>query len=142
MRDFYLRLIGQHDLWMSGVALVICVLGTYATSTLGRQAAAASARRARVRWLLLGILALTFSIWSSSFIAMLGARVVMPSGFAPESMIASFIAAFVLVGLGATVTLTGRFPYAAAFGGAIAGLAISVMHYIGMSGFRVVGTIE
>ncbi len=142
MHDFLLRMIDQHDLKVSCMALVICVFGTYATSALGRQAALSNGRAIRARWMALAVLAFTCSIWASSFLAMLGTRVAMPFGFAPGPMIVSFVVTYLLVALGATVTLIGRFPHAPAFGGAIAGLAVSVALYIGMSGFRVVGTIE
>ena len=141
MSSFLSRLSSGHDVGLTCVALIIAALGAYTASALGRQAASSQAGT-RARWLLLAVLALSFSIWSSSFITMLATSVVSPAGFEPGPMVASFSAAFVLVGLGAAVTLTGRFPLANAFGGAIAGLAVSVAHYVGMCGFRVVGKIE
>ncbi len=142
MQPLLVRILSQHDLTIFACGALMSWLGAYATSVLGRQAAQSPLRNSRLRWMLLAILAATFAIWADSFLAMLGMRLAVPPAFEPLAMIASFVVGAVLVTLGAQVTIAGRTLRAPIIGGAITGLSISAMHYVGMSGFRVAGTIQ
>ena len=123
------------------VALLICVLGTYAIAVLG-QAALAADRRVRLRWMALAILAGTCAVWADSFIAMLAVVPASRVGVAWPPMLLSFVVGFVLMALAAQITMAGRFRLAPALGGAMAGLAISATHYVGLRALHIVGVID
>ena len=141
MRQLYLCVANQHDLRFVALAALVCVLGCYATFAVGIHAVLSRERSIRAIWGFVSLFSTTCAIWATHFVAMLAYRVPFPSGFLLVPTIASFVVAGVLVGVAGTIALRGRSPAASTIAGAITGLAISAMHYTGMSAFRAVGTI-
>ncbi|GAQ61344.1 MULTISPECIES: MHYT domain-containing protein [Streptomyces] len=98
----------------------------------------------RIGWLALGSAAIGSGIWTMHFVAMMGFKVLQtPVGYDPLMTFASLAVAIVMVGIGIfMVTSKGATGAALFTGGTITGLGIASMHYLGMAGLRLHGTLE
>jgi diguanylate cyclase (GGDEF)-like protein len=96
----------------------------------------------RFGWIFLTGLAAGATIWCTHFVAMLGYEVRVPLRLNAAMTILSLIVAIVGMSIGLTVALWRQGLVFALAGGALAGGAISAMHFIGMAAFRVDGLVE
>ncbi|MGU3540014.1 bifunctional diguanylate cyclase/phosphodiesterase [Methylobacterium sp. A54F] len=142
MIQLYNCVTQQHDLRFVAIAAVICALGTYATFAMGRQVFRCGTWQERLAWGVTGVTATSVAIWATHFIAMLAYEPSMPFGFSSGLTGASLLIAFVLVGLGAGLVVVCPGLPGRIMGGGIVGLAISAMHYTGMSAYHVQGTLN
>ena len=133
MLRVYECISGQHDLRFVIVAGVICLFACFtAISLLGR--ARPSAGRARHLWILAAAIVGGSGIWATHFVAMLAFLQDFPVSYDAWLTILSIGIAISLTWCGFFIALDGR--GAAPAGGAIAGLAVSSMHYVGMAAVR------
>ncbi len=122
----------QHDLRLVLLAAVLCL---FACATLvhmlGRLRAARG--RMRVSWLAAAGLVAACGIWSTHFVAMLAFEPGFSVGYDIGRTALSALIAFALctIGLGLWLTRAGAFG-----GGAVFGLAITLMHFTGMNALR------
>jgi methyl-accepting chemotaxis protein len=122
-------LVGQHDLWLVGVAAVLCLFAsTTAVSMLGRARAAEGVPR--LWWIAAAATVAASGIWGTHFVGMLAYRPGLPIAYDLSLTLLSILVAGLLCGLGFRIAL-GRLG--GAVGGAVAGAAISLMHFIGMA---------
>ena len=142
LRTLYVCIAEQHDLRMVGLAALICAFGAYATFVLGGYARQARDSAIRRRWAIATVATTSASIWATHFVAMLAFHVPMPSGFLVLPTILSFFVAVLFVAIGGWLAIGARSRGRLVASGVVAGLAISAMHYVGMSAFRVVGTLH
>ncbi|MEU6801022.1 MHYT domain-containing protein [Streptomyces neyagawaensis] len=100
--------------------------------------------RLRIGWLALGSAAIGSGIWTMHFVAMMGFKVLRtPVHYDPLMTFASLAVAIVMVGIGIFMVGSKGATGAALFtGGTITGLGIASMHYLGMAGMRLNGTLE
>ncbi|WP_416355375.1 EAL domain-containing protein [Aureimonas phyllosphaerae] len=133
-------IVVEHDLWLVLMAAVICAAGSWAMVRLFLRAAASRSTE-RCAWLVLTAFITGASIWCTHFVAMLGYEPGLPVGFDPVLTIISMLAAMVGSGVGFLIA-TARGRAAPALGGAMVGLSIVVMHYVGMLAYRVQGIVE
>ncbi|MDG5802819.1 MHYT domain-containing protein [Streptomyces ossamyceticus] len=100
--------------------------------------------RLRIGWLALGSAAIGSGIWTMHFVAMMGFKVLQtPVHYDPLMTFASLAVAIVMVGIGIFMVGSKGATGAALFtGGTITGLGIASMHYLGMAGMRLNGTLE
>ena len=127
----------QHDLRLVVLAGGLCL---FSCITAIRLLARARAARDRVReaWLAAAGFVTGTGIWGTHFIAMLAFRAGFPVSYDPTLTILSVLVAILLCTWGFALALRrdgGTFG-SAALGGAIAGAAISAMHYVGMAAVR------
>ncbi len=141
MLNFYDCIANAHDFRMVGLAALICAFGAYATFAIGVHACTMTRGAIQVRWMILTVLTSACSIWATHFIAMLAFQVPVPSGFVLAPTVLSFGVAVVLVSIAGWIGMRSGSRRMAIVAGAVLGLAISAMHYTGMSGFRVVGDV-
>ena len=142
MLRVYLCLTMQHDWRLVAVALAACALACgsafflYARSPLYPRSRAAG-------WIAAAGLVAGSGIWTTHFVSMLAFRTGLPEGYDAGATIGSFVAAVATSGLGFTLgALPGRgarLIVQRLAGGAVIGLGISIMHYLGMAGFRTAG---
>ncbi|MFF3556998.1 MHYT domain-containing protein [Streptomyces tsukubensis] len=115
-------------------------------SALGLRCTTRSVRNARsfkAGWLALGSAAIGSGIWTMHFIAMIGFTVDEVSiTYDPPITFASLGVAIVMVGIGIFIVgHRGATPMALVTGGTITGLGVASMHYLGMAGMRLPGTL-
>ena len=123
------------------MSVVVATLGAYAAVEIAQRVRATQGRR-RERWIYAGALAMALGIWSMHFVGMLALRLTVPVWYDALLIVASFIAALVGCAIAffiftrANVTNTQILIASIFMGGAIAG-----MHYTGMAGIRMSGTV-
>ncbi|WP_421854875.1 putative bifunctional diguanylate cyclase/phosphodiesterase [Novosphingobium sp.] len=95
-----------------------------------------------MHWLFLTSVCAGFSIWATHFIAMLGYRPGVPVRFDATLTIVSALTAIAGTAIGLVLArMRGRLA-AAICGGGMIGLAICVMHYLGMFAYRPDGIVR
>ncbi|MDT9687773.1 MHYT domain-containing protein [Streptomyces sp. P9(2023)] len=94
-------------------------------------------------WLALGATSIGSGIWTMHFIAMMGFSVDQaPISYDRPITFASLGVAILMVGIGIFIVgYRGATPLTLVTGGTITGLGIATMHYLGMAGMRLQGTI-
>ena len=135
----YSCLAQEHDLRLVIVAGIICLLAAFtAFSTLER---VRTGSRHRTAWLGLTAFVSGTGIWSTHFVAMLAFKPHLPIGYDVGLTLLSVAAAILITGAGWLIALAKdtRAPW---LGGAVAGLGIGTMHYIGMSAVELAGWID
>lgn len=131
-----------HDLRIVALAAVICAIGMHSAYAIGGVVARSPRGRDQLLWGAAGTLATASAIWATHFIAMLAYRPGVPVAFALDATVGSFFLAVALVGLGSLIAIGRPGPGGRTLGGIVSGLAISAMHYTGMAGYDVPGTLH
>ncbi len=131
-----LCIVGQHDIRLVLLAVLVCgVAGIAAASLLSRHAAAHG--RARRAWLTAMGIAFGSGVWATHFIGMLGYNATSIVAYAEPEALASLLIAVAGTIAAAGVAASGGAPPARRLaGGALLGLSIAGMHYLGMEGMR------
>ncbi|WP_051213582.1 bifunctional diguanylate cyclase/phosphodiesterase [Maritalea myrionectae] len=122
-----------HDFALVALAAVICAVGAAVSVHLLKKVFV-TASTARFAWGFIGAIAAGSTIWCTHYVAMLAFEPGVPVAydFGP-TLLSLFVA---IVGCVAAYGIAGeRFAYAAPVGGVVFGLAISAMHYTGMTAF-------
>ncbi|WP_158626020.1 bifunctional diguanylate cyclase/phosphodiesterase [Arsenicitalea aurantiaca] len=130
----------DHNAWLIMLAALVCVAGSWATVRLFNRAAATRSTE-KAAWLLLTATVTGAAIWCTHFVAMLGYDPGTPIGFDPVLTIISLLVAMAGAYLGFLIAAL-ELRFAPIVGGLVVGLAIVVMHYTGMMGYRVQGLVS
>ncbi|MGV1964191.1 putative bifunctional diguanylate cyclase/phosphodiesterase [Agrobacterium sp. 22-222-1] len=130
----------QHDLRLVLLAAIICTSGSWCVMRLFTRVVATVGLQ-RAGWLVLTTIAGGATIWCTHFVAMIGYEINLPVTLDPLLTTASLFVAMIGVGSGFCLA-TAKMRFAPALGGALAGLAISAMHYTGMIAYRVAGIVS
>src|ERR1700760_2261911 len=149
MLDAYLCVTNRHDWRMLAAALAVCAIASAATFFLFAKASLGDGPR-RVAWLaLLGLVAGS-AIWTTHMLGMIAFQSGLQQDYEPAGTFGSFgmaVAAAILgfalasrPGRGGTGHAGSALARRAA-GGAVIGLGISAMHYLGMAAYRTEGHI-
>jgi NO-binding membrane sensor protein with MHYT domain len=95
-------------------------------------------------WLALGATAIGSGIWTMHFIAMMGFSVEeVVVNYDRPTTFASLAVAVVMVGIGILIVgYRGATAMALVTGGTITGLGVATMHYLGMAGMRLEGSLR
>jgi methyl-accepting chemotaxis protein len=131
----------EHDWRLVIVAGATCFLASLVAVNLFHRARATGGT-VRTIWILVAGLVAGSGIWATHFIAMLaydpGVGIVYHTGLT----VLSWVAAVVLTALGLAVAAGIRARAGAAFGGAIVGVGVACMHYLGMSALELAGHVQ
>lgn len=119
-------------------ATVICILGSLLTMRLFTRVRRTQGLQ-RGNWIFLAGFVGGSTIWTTHFIAMLGYKSPAMNGYDPGLTLLSLF-----IGIGASITgfaVASLSPKGALIeaGGAIVGLGIACMHYVGIAGYKVAG---
>lgn len=126
-------LIDQHDYFLTGLAALICVLGSWVTLRLFEKLRG-SAVGARMTWTFLGAISGGATIWCTHFVAMLAYQPGAETTYEP--VLTGVSLAVAVIGVGAALVVgTRRSRPSAVAGGVLFGLATAAMHYTGMAAF-------
>jgi diguanylate cyclase (GGDEF)-like protein/PAS domain S-box-containing protein len=132
----------EHDLRLVALAAALCLIGCFATvNLLGRARAVPTA--SCLTWLVAAAAVFGCSVWSLHFIAMLAFSPGLPIAY-DVTMTASSIAIAVLGALVALLLwrLLRSRSLGVVLGGAVLGLAVSGMHYMGVAAMRLPGHLD
>ena len=139
MMEVALCITQNHDLSLVALALLVCLGGSATTIQLFERIGSA-ADRSHSGWIVLAATGTGTMVWSTHFVAMMAFRSAAPVVLDPVLTLASLVLAMVLAAPGLTVA-SRRQRRSGLLGGAIVGLAISSMHYVGMAAYRVDGIV-
>jgi len=130
-----------HNIWLVALAALVCVGGGWVALELYRRAVARQGVQ-RSGWLFLAAIAAGSSVWCTHFIAILAYDVQAPIAFDPLLTMASLL----VVIAGSLLSFRLAIDHASVVGstiaGAMLGLSIAVMHYIGMVAYHVDGFVD
>ncbi|MBB4084434.1 diguanylate cyclase domain-containing protein, partial [Sphingomonas carotinifaciens] len=129
----------EHDARLVALALLVCLVGSSATIQLFGRIKSASGK-SRLGWVLLAAVATGTMVWATHFVAMMAFRAHAPVVLDPLLTLLSLLAAIGLAVPGLATAATCK-QWGGLAGGSIVGIAISLMHYLGMSGYRVDGIV-
>ncbi len=131
----------QHDLRLVVVAGVVCFLSSLTAITLFNRARS-TASRTRVIWIAAAGAASGCGIWATHFLAMLAYDPAVPVAYDIQYTTLSLMVAAIVTGLGIAAAV--YFPRGAGplIGGAIIGIGVACMHYLGMSALELPGHVD
>lgn len=134
-------IVYQHNIWLVIIAGLLCAAGAWVTTRLFVRSNHATGRQ-RAGWYFLTALTAGVAIWCTHFIAMLGFDAGMPVSFEPVLTVISLLIAVVGSTIGFVLGGSRLTRAAPLLGGAVIGLAIATMHYVGMIAYRVQGVVS
>lgn len=129
----------EHNLLTVLLAGVICILGCHVGMRLFKRTFDSDGL-IRASWSFLAAMCLSASIWATHFVAMLGYQ--PDTHVTLDPALTALSAIIILSGSGFAVAVAsiGR-AWLRVFSGAVLGLAIAAMHFIGMFAYRVEGVV-
>jgi diguanylate cyclase (GGDEF)-like protein len=130
----------EHNAWLVGLAVVVCV-ATAVTTFLMYSIACTSEDRRRLAWAALTGVCAGSGIWATHFVAMLAYRGGLPTYYEPVATIGSLLVAVVISALGFAIAASGG-RWLAGLGGLVVGSAIGSMHYLGMHALIIPGVLN
>ncbi len=130
----------EHDWRLIALAGVVCFLGSLTAISLFHRACALK-DRARLVWLLIAGVATGCGVWATHFVAMLAMQLGFQVNYDLVLTVLSLIVAIAASTLGLACAVYATPSWRAPFGGAVVGLGIAAMHFIGMAGLELPGTI-
>jgi len=125
----------EHDLRLVVLAALTCALGCSAAFGFHIRSLKAPAA-SRWAWIALTGVTAGCGVWATHFIAMLAYLPQMPTGYAVATTALSLVMAIVGMGAGFAVPVLQPGRLAALSGGALAGLAVAAMHFMGIDAMR------
>lgn len=137
---FLTCLTEDHNLALVGLAAWFCLVGSMITIRLLDRIRHAE-RTSRIAWVFLGGAATGATIWCTHFIAMIAYQPGVEVAYEPRLTGISLLLA-ILGSAGALHLTTRRGRPSAALGGALFGLTVSAMHYVGMQAFVAQGMVR
>jgi diguanylate cyclase len=140
MLTVYNCIVAGHDLRLVALAVTICALASYTAISLLHHVRG-STGRIRFLWLVVAATTTGFGIWATHFIAMLAFTPGLPTAYHLGFTLLSLVAAILLTGIGLSIAVTVDLPGATWLGGAVVGVGIATMHYLGMAAFEVEGRL-
>ncbi len=127
----------RHETILVVLSYAVSVLGAYCSLQWATQIARATGK-GRALWLAGSALAMGGgAIWSMHFIAMIACRLPVPVAYDPLTTLLSLGVAVAVSGAGLLFVSRGQESYPRLLcGGALTGLGVASMHYIGMAAMR------
>ena len=129
----------EHDVRLVALAILVCLATAMTTFKLYAIAHHFRDRR-RLGWAALSGVSAGAGIWTTHFIAMLAYKEGLPTFYEPLITFFSLLVAIILAASGFSLASYGH-RRELIIGGTVVGLAIGLMHYLGMSALVVPGTL-
>ncbi|HEY1749441.1 MAG TPA: EAL domain-containing protein [Xanthobacteraceae bacterium] len=129
---------GQHDLRLVLLAVIVCFVTCLVAVNLIHRARQTH-HRARLAWIIAAGAASGCGIWATHFIAMLAYEPGVPIAYDLPLTMLSFAVAWGLMSAGIALTISRANMKSALLGGCVVGLAITLMHFVGMQALQVPG---
>jgi diguanylate cyclase (GGDEF)-like protein len=126
----------DHSWPHSIIAMTICAVGSLLTVRLLSKARKAR-KVQRLTWIFLSGFVGGATIWATHFMAMLGYKSGVLSGYDPKMTSISMLAVVATTIAGFAISTIRSGGLLAEAGGIVTGLGIALMHYVGVSGYEV-----
>lgn len=126
----------QHDWRLVLLAAGVCLLTSLAALNMYQRANADDKDSSRLFWALTAGLVSGCGVWATHFIGMLAYTPGIPVSFDFMMTVASLSIAIVMMSAGFVTATYGDRIWAPLIGGAIFGVATSLMHYVGIASLR------
>ena len=138
----YQCLTQSHDWRLVILAAVLCTIACYVAVSMALRAQR-TALGARIGWLVGTAIVTGSGIWATHFVAVLAFKPNFPVVYDFLLTVDSIAAAILLTGIGFAVALWPARPSTLhrAAGGAVFGIGVFTMHFIGMAAMQVPGSI-
>lgn len=133
-------LFEHHDLRLVALAALVCALSAFAGITLLNHARRTVGPMQKA-WLAVAAVSVGFGVWATHFVAMLSFSAGMPVGYDLPLTLVSLLCAITIVGGGLWFATIGTRRSDTILGGAIVGIGIAGMHYVGMASVLLGGHI-
>jgi|tagenome__1003787_1003787.scaffolds.fasta_scaffold20967488_2 diguanylate cyclase (GGDEF)-like protein len=130
----------EHDLWLVGLAGIVCFLASLAAINLFHRAVATRGR-AKAMWLGTAGAASGCGIWATHFIAVLAYAPGVNLNYHVGLTVSSLVVAAAVTGAGLSVAAYNRSNWGSGVGGALVGAGVACMHYLGMGALEMPGHI-
>jgi len=131
----------QHDFSHLIFAAIICVLGSVLAMRLFSRVRRTQGLQ-KLNWLFLSGFVGGSTIWTTHFVAMLGYKTPVVNGYDPTLTLVSLLAGVVLTIAGFSIASISQKGALIEAGGAIVGLGVVLMHYIGIAAYQAAGHLE
>jgi methyl-accepting chemotaxis protein len=141
MFQIYNCLTTQHDWRLVIIAGFVCLLASFVAVTILYRAFVVGGN-ARVVWIAIAGATVGCGIWSTHFIAILAYEPGVSVGYDVSLTLLSLLFACVITSIGFAMAIYAPGPWAPAAGGAIVGIGVVVMHYVGMRALQVQGDVQ
>jgi NO-binding membrane sensor protein with MHYT domain len=132
--------VAEHNLWMVMLAACVCIAGSLVTMRLLEHARRSQGVE-RAGWVLQTASAAGASVWCTHFVAVLAYDPHAPISFDAILTIASLGIAVLGFAAGFAIAARSTRPAPTILAGAVAGITITTMHYVGMTAYHVSGII-
>ncbi|TAJ72302.1 MAG: response regulator [Phenylobacterium sp.] len=134
-------IVVEHDLRLVVLAALTCAIAC--SSAMGFHVRSLTAPKgSRLLWLGLTGMVAGCGVWATHFIAMLAYLPSLPTGYAPATTALSLVTAIIGMGVGFAVPVLQSGRAAALAGGALTGLAVAAMHFMGIDAMRAAAHTE
>ena len=130
----------EHDHVLVALAALVCIVGSGLSVKLLSRTSQARSHQKTIKLLLTAMIS-GATIWSTHFIAMLAYDPVFETGYEPVATTLSLLVAMIGMGLSVALTVVVQSRFLQLCGGALFGLTVSLMHYLGMSAYLIPGKI-
>jgi signal transduction histidine kinase/NO-binding membrane sensor protein with MHYT domain/ActR/RegA family two-component response regulator len=127
----------QHSPWLLAIAVLVCLASAATTMRLYSHGRGLAGPRSYL-WLAGGGASGGAGIWATHFVSMLAYQPGLPTGYLAFGTLMSLVIATTGVAAGLMIAAKLDRPLV---GGAMVGLTIAAMHYVGMSAFRTEGFV-
>ncbi|MBL4790461.1 MAG: diguanylate cyclase, partial [Kordiimonadaceae bacterium] len=141
VEQIYRSIVLEHDYRLLMLALLICLFSAFTAVSL-QERARNTAEHARQKWIALTAITVGSGIWATHFISMIAYDMGMPFRVELLPSVGALLIAVVFSGLGFHFATYHRTKRSRGFAGLLVGLAIAGMHFMGMSGIKVAGTLS
>ncbi|UYN99616.1 MAG: EAL domain-containing protein [Devosia sp.] len=133
--------LNVHDVRFVALAALVCLVSAYACVSLMRHAHRLTGR---LRWVWHAVSALSvgFGIWATHFVAVLAFRPGFEFSYDIGLTAVSLLIAVLICGAGLTLVIFGSGRRDHLLGGAVVGVGISSMHYVGIAALVMGGTLR
>ena len=130
----------EHDHQIVALAVAVCVLGVYATNSVGAHARRMKGRE-RHFWAWTSIVAAGCTAWATHFIALLAFQPGVPAAFEPVLTAVSLFVGVLVIGAGLLLALNTRDWRRRFAAGLLIDSGIAALHYLGQNAYAVVGDV-
>jgi diguanylate cyclase (GGDEF)-like protein len=138
MQTVVLTLLFGHDLRLVALAALVDALSAFAGITLLNHARRTDGLM-KYAWVGVAAVSVGFGIWATHFVAMIAFHPGVPVGYDLPLTLLSLVVAILIVGGGIWFATIGHRRSDFVLGGAIVGIGIASMHYVGMAALRLGG---